>query len=115
MSISVLSESNNGALQKVTYASLPQVVNIPNLIQVQLESYRWFMEDALKDLASNRENYGENAYLLEQKRLNDLLNEQMSSRLLTQKELTEQEQKILALQKQQQDLSWLRSAVRFLG
>jgi len=50
MSISVLSESNNGSLQKVTYASLPQVMDIPNLIQVQLESYRWFMEDALKDL-----------------------------------------------------------------
>jgi DNA-directed RNA polymerase subunit beta len=33
-----------------SYARLPEVINIPNLIQVQLDSYRWFQEEGLKEL-----------------------------------------------------------------
>ncbi|MFC1905400.1 DNA-directed RNA polymerase subunit beta, partial [Chloroflexota bacterium] len=33
-----------------SYAKLPEVLQIPNLIQVQLDSYRWFQEDGLKEL-----------------------------------------------------------------
>ena len=37
-------------IKKRNYASLPQVLEIPNLIQVQLDSFRWFMEEGIKDL-----------------------------------------------------------------
>lgn len=50
MSITSLSPSKQSILQNKSYASLPQIMEIPNLIQVQLDSYTWFMEEALKDL-----------------------------------------------------------------
>src|SRR4030042_5916935 len=50
MSISVTSNNKFTALEKKSFASLPEVLEIPNLILVQLESYRWFMEEALKEL-----------------------------------------------------------------
>ena len=37
-------------LKSKSYARLPQVHDIPNLIQVQLDSYRWFMEEGIKEL-----------------------------------------------------------------
>jgi len=33
-----------------SYARLPQVLDVPNLIKIQLESYRWFQEEGLKQL-----------------------------------------------------------------
>ncbi|HEX76017.1 MAG TPA: DNA-directed RNA polymerase subunit beta [Dehalococcoidia bacterium] len=33
-----------------SFAKLPQVLEIPNLIQVQLDSFRWFQEEGLKEL-----------------------------------------------------------------
>jgi DNA-directed RNA polymerase subunit beta len=33
-----------------SYAKLPQILDVPNLIDVQLESFRWFQEEGLKQL-----------------------------------------------------------------
>ena len=38
------------AVPRKSYARLPQVLDIPNLIKVQLESFRWFQEEGLKQL-----------------------------------------------------------------
>ena len=37
-------------LTKKSYAKLPQILDIPNLIEVQLVSFRWFQEEGLKEL-----------------------------------------------------------------
>jgi len=37
-------------VSRKTYARLPQVLEVPNLIRVQLDSYRWFQEKGLKQL-----------------------------------------------------------------
>ncbi|MFA5400614.1 MAG: DNA-directed RNA polymerase subunit beta [Dehalococcoidia bacterium] len=51
MSISIAAENNNlPVVKSKNYARLPQVLEIPNLIQVQLDSFRWFMEEGIKDL-----------------------------------------------------------------
>jgi len=51
MSISVTTENYNLPVVKTkNYARLPQVLEIPNLIQVQLDSFRWFMEEGVRDL-----------------------------------------------------------------
>ncbi len=38
------------SLNKKYYAKLPRILDIPNLIEVQLVSFRWFHEEGLKDL-----------------------------------------------------------------
>jgi DNA-directed RNA polymerase subunit beta len=44
-------ENNNlAAVKSKNYARLPQVLEIPNLIRVQLDSFRWFMEEGVRDL-----------------------------------------------------------------
>ncbi len=49
--MSNMSVSEKGALLETkSYAKLPEVLDIPNLIQVQLDSYRWFQEEGLKEL-----------------------------------------------------------------
>ena len=51
MSISLAPEEQSVTLEKrKTFAKLPQVLEIPNLIQVQLDSFRWFQEEGLKEL-----------------------------------------------------------------
>jgi DNA-directed RNA polymerase subunit beta len=51
MSISLASDKQNTALeQRVSFAKLPTVLEIPNLIKVQLDSFRWFQEEGLKEL-----------------------------------------------------------------
>jgi len=37
-------------IPKKSYASLPQILEVPNLIQVQTDSFRWFQEKGLKQL-----------------------------------------------------------------
>ena len=45
MSVSMAVENNAlPVIKSKNYARLPQVLEIPNLIQVQLDSFRWFME-----------------------------------------------------------------------
>src|SRR4030066_750404 len=49
--MSSMSVSEKSALLETkSYAKLPEVLEIPNLIQVQLDSYRWFQEEGLKEL-----------------------------------------------------------------
>ncbi len=51
MSISLMPEKQSVVLEKrKSYAKLPEVLAIPNLIRVQLDSYRWFLEEGLKEL-----------------------------------------------------------------
>jgi DNA-directed RNA polymerase subunit beta len=51
MSISTAMEGNNlPVVKSKNYARLPQVLEIPNLIQVQLDSFKWFMEEGIKEL-----------------------------------------------------------------
>jgi DNA-directed RNA polymerase subunit beta len=38
------------AVARHSYARLPQILNVPNLIQVQLDSFRWFLEKGLAQL-----------------------------------------------------------------
>ncbi len=43
--------SGNGSpVPRKSYARLPQVLEVPNLIKVQLDSFRWFQEEGLKQL-----------------------------------------------------------------
>ena len=50
MSTMSMIEKKDTFLEKKSYAKLPEVLDIPNLIQVQLDSYRWFQEEGLKEL-----------------------------------------------------------------
>jgi DNA-directed RNA polymerase subunit beta len=51
MSITLASEKQNtDSEQRVSFAKLPTVLEIPNLIKVQLDSFRWFQEEGLKEL-----------------------------------------------------------------
>ena len=38
------------AIARHSYARLPQILDVPNLIQVQLDSFRWFLEKGLAQL-----------------------------------------------------------------
>ena len=38
------------AVSRKSYAKLPQILDIPNLIRVQLDPYQWFQEEGLKQL-----------------------------------------------------------------
>ena len=39
----------NNALRK-SYATIPDVHPLPNLVKVQLDSYRWFQQVGMKEL-----------------------------------------------------------------
>ncbi len=36
-----------------SYAKLPQVIEIPNLIEVQLTSFKWFQEQGIRNLLAD--------------------------------------------------------------
>jgi len=44
------SQSGMIPVSRKSYARLPQILEIPNLIKVQLDSFRWFQEEGLKEL-----------------------------------------------------------------
>ncbi|OGO57836.1 MAG: DNA-directed RNA polymerase subunit beta [Chloroflexi bacterium RBG_19FT_COMBO_47_15] len=51
MSISLVSEGRSIDLEgRKSFAKLPEVLEIPNLIKVQLDSFRWFQEEGLSEL-----------------------------------------------------------------
>ncbi len=39
-----------GAIGRKSYARIPEVLAVPNLVRVQLDSFRWFQEEGLKEL-----------------------------------------------------------------
>ena len=43
-------ENVNSPVSRTSYAKLPQIMAVPNLVQVQLDSFRWFQQDGLKQL-----------------------------------------------------------------
>src|SRR4030066_1044695 len=51
MSISLVPEKrSNDTKKRKSFAKLPEVLEIPNLIKVQLDSFRWFQEEGLREL-----------------------------------------------------------------
>jgi DNA-directed RNA polymerase subunit beta len=40
----------NTFLQRKVYARIPDILQLPNLIEVQLDSFRWFQEEGLREL-----------------------------------------------------------------
>ena len=46
----VLSAFRESSPREMSYAQQPQVLELPNLIQVQLDSFNWFKEDGLSEL-----------------------------------------------------------------
>jgi DNA-directed RNA polymerase subunit beta len=51
MSISLVPEKRSiDSKKRKSFAKLPEVLEIPNLIKVQLDSFRWFQEEGLKEL-----------------------------------------------------------------
>ena len=48
--VSPSSSGNGSPVPRKSYARLPQVLEVPNLIKVQLDSFRWFQEEGLKQL-----------------------------------------------------------------
>jgi DNA-directed RNA polymerase subunit beta len=51
MSISLLPEKRSiDSKKRKSFAKLPEVLEIPNLIKVQLDSFRWFQEEGLREL-----------------------------------------------------------------
>ncbi len=45
-----LSGREKPSVFRKSYAKLPQIINVPNLIEVQLDSFRWFQEEGIKQL-----------------------------------------------------------------
>ncbi|MFH1662476.1 MAG: DNA-directed RNA polymerase subunit beta [Chloroflexota bacterium] len=38
------------SISRISYAKLPQVINVPNLIEIQLGSFQWLQEEGIKQL-----------------------------------------------------------------
>ena len=47
---SVYAESNGSNLTRKSYGKLPEIMEVPNLIDIQLRSFRWLQEEGLKHL-----------------------------------------------------------------
>ena len=43
-----VSQTANHAISRKSYAKLPQIIDVPNLIEVQLGSFQWFQEEGIK-------------------------------------------------------------------
>ena len=50
MSISMRGDGSVALAKRKSFGKLPQVLDVPNLIQVQLDSFCWFQEEGLKEL-----------------------------------------------------------------
>ena len=37
-------------ISRKSYARLPQILDVPNLVEVQINSFRWFQEEGIKQL-----------------------------------------------------------------
>ncbi|MFC1847029.1 hypothetical protein ACFLYS_03115, partial [Chloroflexota bacterium] len=40
----------NPGITRKSYARLPQILDVPNLIEIQLGSFQWFQEEGIKQL-----------------------------------------------------------------
>ncbi len=50
MTLSVPRTGNGTGVEQRSYAQIPTVLDVPNLIQVQIDSFEWFTTDGLKEL-----------------------------------------------------------------
>ncbi|MDR0986200.1 MAG: DNA-directed RNA polymerase subunit beta, partial [Ruminococcus sp.] len=41
---------NLGKTKRMSFGKIPEVLNMPNLIEVQKNSYKWFLEEGLKEV-----------------------------------------------------------------
>ena len=46
--VSPLSTGEFSAVPQKLYSKLPEILDVPNLIEVQLNSFRWFQEKGLR-------------------------------------------------------------------
>ncbi|GAH96978.1 unnamed protein product, partial [marine sediment metagenome] len=44
------SETRIPSVYRKSYARLPRILDVPNLIKVQLDSFQWFQEEGLRQL-----------------------------------------------------------------
>ncbi|MFA5628936.1 MAG: DNA-directed RNA polymerase subunit beta [Dehalococcoidales bacterium] len=44
------SKEENYPVKRQTYAKLPQVIDVPNLVEVQLDSFKWLQEEGIRQL-----------------------------------------------------------------
>ena len=44
-----------GTNERVSFSKINEVLEMPNLIEVQKKSYQWFIEEGLKDVFANME------------------------------------------------------------
>ena len=45
-----------GQLQRVDFSKIRQIQAVPNLIDIQLRSYKWFVEEGMKDVLKDSSN-----------------------------------------------------------
>jgi len=50
MTLATSSRNHFPIVPSKSYASIPKVIEVPNLIQIQLESFRWFSTEGIQDL-----------------------------------------------------------------
>ena len=50
MTLATPSRNNQPVIPSKTFASIPNATDVPNLIQIQLESFRWFSTEGNQDL-----------------------------------------------------------------
>jgi len=43
-------EKMTSSISRISYAKLPNILDVPNLIKVQLDSFSWFQEEGLRQL-----------------------------------------------------------------
>ncbi|MCO5216288.1 MAG: hypothetical protein M9950_09070 [Thermomicrobiales bacterium] len=46
----VMQVASNVGINRKSYAHIPLVLEIPNLVQIQLESFKWFVQEGLREL-----------------------------------------------------------------
>ncbi len=46
----VMQVASNVGIDRKSYSQIPLVLEIPNLVQIQLESFKWFVEEGLREL-----------------------------------------------------------------
>ena len=42
--------STKSSVARKSYTRLPQILDVPDLIEIQLDSFRWFQEEGLKQV-----------------------------------------------------------------
>ena len=50
LAAAVISPRSPVSKERKLYARIPEVLSLPNLIQVQLQSFRWFQQEGLREL-----------------------------------------------------------------